>query len=162
MTTTQNTESTFISEETGFSFGLWHLSLVLIAIGIAITGYLVYNEITAQAVVCAEGEAFNCDAVQHSAYSKIAGIPIVYPGFLTYVLLGALVLLENRLGILQEYGKLLVFGITLFAFVFSVYLVYLQLFVLQALCQWCIGHEIIMTILFFVSGIRIWRELTTD
>ena len=55
----------------------------------------------------------------------------------------------------------LVFGVTLFAFLFSMWLVYVQVALLQALCLWCLGHEITMTLLFIVSGLRLRQMLTT-
>ena len=49
---------------------------------------------------------------------------------------------------------MLVFGVVLFGFLYSVYLVYLQAAVLRAFCPWCLSHEALITILF---GLTIWR-----
>jgi uncharacterized membrane protein len=138
------------------------ISLVLVVIGIAISGYLTYTKLTDTSVICVEGQAINCDAVQSSIYSKFLGIDIAYLGFATYLFLGAILLLENRIPLLRDYGVTIVFGITLFAFVFSVWLVYVQAVLLQALCPWCLGHEITMTILFIVSGLRLRQALRVD
>jgi uncharacterized membrane protein len=134
-------------------------SFVLVAIGIAITAYLSYVKLTDTNAVCIEGGAVSCEVVQNSSYSKLLGIPIVYLGLLAYLGLGALLVLENRIGLLRENGALIVFGITLFAFMFSAWLVYLQFFQLKALCPWCLGHELTMTILFIVSSIRLWKHM---
>jgi uncharacterized membrane protein len=137
------------------------VSLILIAIGIAISGYLSYTKLTNTSVVCSESGAINCEVVQTSSYSKFLGIDVAYLGLAAYLFLGALVLLENRIGFLQEYGITLVFGVTLFAFLFSMWLVYVQVALLQALCLWCLGHEITMTLLFIVSGLRLRQMLNT-
>src|SRR5262245_24529061 len=101
-------------------------SLILVAIGIAISGYLSYTKLPDTSVVCTESGAVKCEVVQSSSYSKFLGIEVAYLGFATYLLLGTLILLQNRVGFLQEYGVTLVFGITLFAFLFSMWLVYVQ------------------------------------
>lgn len=135
------------------------VSLVLIAIGLLVSGYLSYSQLNDTPMVCIDNGAFNCDRVQTSAYSKFLGIEVAYLGFMTYVVLGGLLLLEKRVGFLQDYGPILVFGITLFAFLFSMWLVYAQVVLLQALCPWCLAHELIITILFGVSSVRLWQTL---
>jgi uncharacterized membrane protein len=135
-------------------------SLILIAIGIVISGYLSYTKLTDTSVVCTESGAINCEVVQTSIYSKFMGIEVAYLGLAAYLFLGAVILLESRLSFLQEYGITLVFGITLFAFLFSMWLVYVQVALLQAICLWCLGHEITMTLLFIVSGLRLRQMLT--
>ncbi len=135
------------------------ISLVLVVLGILISGYISYTKITNTSVVCIANDPHSCDVVQSSIYSKLAGIDIAYLGLLTYLVLGALLLLENRLQILQEYGRLLVFGITLFAFAYSVWLVYVQAAILNAFCTWCLSHEVTMTVLFIVSAVRLWQHL---
>ena len=135
------------------------LSLVLIVIGLLVTGYLSYAELTDTTTVCIESGAFNCDVVQNSAYSEIMGIPIAVLGFVTYVILVALVALENRVALLQEYGVMLVFAITLFGFLYSAWLTYIEFFQLKALCPWCLASAAIMTLLFIVAGLRLRQTL---
>jgi uncharacterized membrane protein len=97
--------------------------------------------------------------VQNSAYSKIMGIPVAVLGFATYVVLAVLVGLENRHAFLQEYGVMLVFAITLFGFLYSAWLTYIEFFQLKALCPWCLASAAIMTLLFIVSGLRLHQAL---
>ena len=113
-------------------------------------------------MVCVAGSIFNCEVVQNSIYSKLFGIPIAWLGFTVYIILGALLLLENRAAFLREYGMVLFFGLNLFAWLFSMWLVYVQFVRLQALCPWCLTHEAIITVLFGVSIIRFKRMLTVD
>lgn len=133
------------------------ISLLLVVAGLFVSGYLSYTKLTQTALVCVEGAAFNCDAVSSSVYSRIFGVEIAYLGFLTYVALGALLLFQNRAAFLRSYGTALLFGITLFAFLFSMWLVYVQVALLQALCPWCLAHEVIMTLLFIITSARLWR-----
>ncbi len=138
---------------------LYIASLVLVVIGVFISGYLAYTKLTNTSAVCLETGTINCDVVQSSAYSKFAGIDIAYLGFVAYLALGVMLLLENRVPLLQTYGKILVFGGTLFGFLYALWLVYVQAGILQALCLWCLGHEITMTLLFVVSTLRLWQSM---
>nr|MBA3873645.1 hypothetical protein [Anaerolineae bacterium] len=98
--------------------------------------------------------------VQSSKYATLFGIPIAYLGFATYLVIGALLLLQNRVSFLQEYGVMIEFGVIMFAFLFSAWLVYLQAFQLKAFCMWCLSHELTMTLLFVVSILRLKRSLS--
>ncbi len=138
------------------------LSIILVVIGLLISGYLSYSKLTETPTICTEGGGFNCEVVQSSVYSKLAGIPVAYLGLLSYLALGALILLENRVQFLQDYGMTLVFGITLFAFLFSMWLVYVQAVRLEAFCVWCLGHEATMTVLFIVSGLRLRKSMAAQ
>ncbi len=140
---------------------LWHLSLLLVVAGLIVSGYLSYVKLTDEPMVCVANSIFNCGAVQNSAYSRFLGIPIAYMGFGVYVILGALLLLERRSPFVQVNGKLMATGLNLFAWVFSMWLVYVQFVILEALCMWCLMHELIITILFIVNGLRLWREWQT-
>lgn len=134
---------------------LYILSLIFVVIGLAVSGYLTYTKLTDTSMVCVDSGAFNCDLVSRSAYSRFLGIEVAYLGFATYIVIGTLLVFENRVGFLQNYGPTLVFGITLFAFLFSMWLVYAQFVLLQALCPWCLTHEVNITLLLIVSLLRL-------
>lgn len=140
-------------------FTLWHLSLLLVVIGLLITAYLSYSKLFNVPVACIEGSAFDCSLVESSAWSRVMGIPVAYLGFGAYVALGLLLLLEPRVGLVREYGPMLVFAITLFGFIYHLYLTYISIFVLQALCPWCLTAELTMTALMVVSALRLRQAL---
>ena len=141
---------------------LYILSLVLVVVGLLISGYLSYVKLTEVPMVCVQNsDVFNCEVVQNSAYSRIAGIPIAWFGFAVYVALFILLSLQNRINFLKDNGVLVFFGLTLFSWLYSMYLVYLQFFVLQALCPWCLAHEVVMTLLFIVSCLRLRKSMMT-
>lgn len=141
------------------------ISIVLIVIGVFISGYLSYIKLTPYIqgseapMICVTGGVFNCEVVQSSAYSRLFGIPIAWLGFAVYLILGAIIFLEKRVGFFQENGVLLFFGLNLFAWMFSMWLVYVQFVLLQALCPWCLSHELNITILFIVSCLRLRKTL---
>lgn len=169
MTTSHITSETTITPSR-FRISLRTLIWVFIIIGLLISGYLTGVKFTEeplakqlfgiepQIMVCMANSVFNCSTVQNSVYAKFMGIPIAYLGFGMYLTLALIFAFENRSTFLKENGKLLMFGIALFAWVFSMYLVYLQFVVLQALCQWCLTHELNITILFPLIAYRLWRN----
>lgn len=134
-----------------------NLSFVVLFFAIIVSGYLSYLKIANVDAVCIKGDAFDCGTVLNSAYSIFLGIPIAYLGLGTNLLVLVLLLLENRIGFLQDYGVVLIFGAVLFAFVFSVWLVYVQAFLIQAYCPWCLTHEALITVLFVLSIWRLWQ-----
>ncbi|MBC8100034.1 MAG: hypothetical protein H7Y11_11375 [Armatimonadetes bacterium] len=81
MTTQSITSETTAIARTRFT--LWHISLLLVLVGIGISGYLSYVKLTDVPMVCAANSVFNCEAVQSSAYSRIFGIPIAWLGLAT-------------------------------------------------------------------------------
>jgi uncharacterized membrane protein len=139
-----------------------NLSFAVLALAILISGYLSYLKIDNTPAVCLAGGAFDCGTVLNSAYSELGGIPIAWLGLAVNLTVTVLLLLEPRVGFLREYAVTLIFGLVLFAFLFSVYLVYVQAAIIQAYCPWCLTHELLITILFVLSIIRLRAHLTAD
>ncbi len=139
-----------------------NLSFVVLALAILISGYLSYLKLDNTPAVCLVGGAFDCGTVLNSAYSELAGIPIAWLGLAVNLIVTALLLLQDRVDFLREYAVTLIFGLVLFAFLFSVYLVYVQAAIIQAYCPWCLTHELLITILFVLSIIRLRAHLSSD
>jgi len=130
----------------------------LVVVGIVVAGYLSYLKLAEAPAVCVESGPFNCNVVLNSQYSELAGVPIAYLGFAVYVAIGAILLLEDRVEFLRDWARLISFGIGLFAWLFSMWLVYVQVALLEALCPWCLTHETNFTILFALICYRVYRE----
>ena len=129
---------------------------VLLAAAIGVSGYLSWLKVSGSDAVCVAGGAFDCGTVLNSRYSELFGIPIAWLGLATNLVVLTLLVLQNRVAFLQESGTLLIFGVLLFAFIYSVYLVYVQAFLIQAYCPWCLSHEALITVLF---GIWTWKAV---
>ncbi|GAB4468055.1 MAG: hypothetical protein Kow00124_01830 [Anaerolineae bacterium] len=131
--------------------------LTLAAIGIS--GYLAYTELVSAEVACIDSPAFDCGLVQGSAYSKLLGIPVAYIGLLANLGIMGMLLLENRIRVLREYGVTLLAGVLLIALLYSIWLVYVQAVLLKAFCPWCLAHEVVVLAMFIVAAIRLARSL---
>ena len=120
---------------------------VLALAGIGVALYIAVVESGGGAPQCLAG-GHGCETVANSHYSHIAGINVAVFGIVGYVLLlGASVLA----GDVARIGGL---AVALVGFAFSVYLTYLELFVIDAICQWCVASAVLMTLLFVVSVLR--------
>lgn len=146
-------------DESGFQFNAWHLALILVVLGLIISGYLSYVKLLNVPIICSENETFSCSTVQASKWSRLSGIPIAYLGFGLYTIIGTLLLLEKRVAFLEEYGRLIIFTLGLFGWLFSMWLVYIQAFIILAFCQWCLAHEFNFTVLFGVILYLLWQHL---
>ncbi|MCY4062743.1 MAG: vitamin K epoxide reductase family protein [Chloroflexi bacterium] len=135
------------------------VQLLLVLIGLLVAGYLSYLKLAEAPAVCVETGPFDCNVVLNSQYSELGGVPIAYLGFAVYVVIGAVLVLERRVEWLREWGRLLSFGIGLFAWLFSMWLVYVQFVLLEALCPWCLTHETNFTVLFILICYRVYREI---
>jgi len=131
--------------------GLSLLTPILALLGVGISGYLTYVKLSATQAVCLGlGE---CETVQNSPYSVILGIPIAILGLLTYLAIIALWWWsQDQQRPYAELTPMLLFGITLFGFLYSAYLTYLELFVLKAICPWCVASAILMTVLMIINA----------
>ena len=90
-----------------------NFALVLVLIGLLISGYLSYTELTDTPIICTEGEAFSCSAVQQSTWSKFMGIPVAYLGFAGYLLIALLIVFEEQNDFLEDNARLIIFAIGL-------------------------------------------------
>src|SRR5919112_1981245 len=84
------------------------------------------------------GSGEGCETVQSSRYASILGIPVALLGLVAYGGLVFSVILWTEIGIY------LGFLISLVGTLFSIYLTYLEVFVIGALCQWCLASAAIM------------------
>lgn len=123
----------------------------LCIIGLGVAGYLSYVETAKVEAVC--GPVGDCNTVQQSKYAVLFGIlPIGVLGMLGYVMIllswGSARLADRRTA---AYASLAMLGMTSFGLAFSIYLTFLEPFVIGATCAWCLTSAVIMTALFWLS-----------
>jgi uncharacterized membrane protein len=90
-----------------------------------------------------------CETVLTSAYATVFGVPLSLVGALYYfvVLIGAFAYFEGRHEKLFKIGLFLV----IVGFIVSLFLLYLQAFVIHSFCQYCLGSLAITTVLAILS-----------
>lgn len=135
------------------------LIVLLALMGIGVSGYLSWAHLANQAVAC--GQSPDCDIVQQSTYSEVAGVPIALFGLLAYLALAGLAGVYGRLPeALNGYVPLALFGISLAGVLYSAYLTYLELFVIRAICRWCVASAVLMTLLLALSVLELRANQT--
>ena len=105
----------------------------------------------------------SCETVNLSRWSVFIGAPVAAWGVAFYVVLFALALasLEGRYADSLGMSKLLAL-VSAGGVVFSAWLTYLELFVIHAICQWCVISAIIVTIVFVVAVLDLRDHAALD
>jgi uncharacterized membrane protein len=118
------------------------------ALGIGVATYIAIAESGGGSPVCLAG-SHGCATVAKSSYSHVAGVNIAVFGIVAYVLLLACAFFAN------DAARLGGFAVALGGFGYSVFLTYLEIFKIEAICQWCVASALLMTILFLLNATRL-------
>jgi uncharacterized membrane protein len=129
-------------------------SLIISILGLIDAIYLALIKFLNKPEMCLEGIG-DCWSVNLSPYSSIYGIPVSILGAGAYLVLIGIFILEYKRPDLKDYTVKCIFGMTTIGFLFSLYLSYLELFVIHAICPFCVVSAILMTTLFIISIIRL-------
>jgi len=123
---------------------------VLALMGLAVSLYLWYIHASGSEALCVG--VGGCETVNASRYAELAGVPVAAWGAVTYLSLLLMWLLRPRVSEqIRARLVLAIFGVTLVGVLFSAYLTYLELFVIHAICPWCVSSAIIITALFLLA-----------
>lgn len=104
--------------------------------GIGIAAYLTWVHYDEGALVCVSGGG--CETVQQSSYAEIAGLPVALLGLVSYVTVLGLIVWDT------PYARLGAASLAFVGLAFSVYLLVLQLFVIDAVCVWCLANDVLI------------------
>lgn len=124
------------------------IALPLLAVaGLIVAGYLAYVETQAVTAVC--GPVGDCNAVQTSEFAYLFGIPIGVLGVVGYLAILAVWAWGRWRA--NEKAMLAVLGMSGLGVLFSIYLTYLEPFVIGAVCAWCLTSAVVMALMLIVS-----------
>ncbi len=121
---------------------------VLALAGAAVAAYLVYARYSGTRLACTTG---GCETVQHSKYAKAAGIPVAVLGLAAYLTV-FVTTLSSRIEA-AALGAAVVLG----GFAFGIYLIVIQVAVIDAICQWCLTSDGILALLAVATAERLRR-----
>ena len=133
------------------------LAALIALVGLFVALYLtLYKVGVIGELACSIG---SCEAVQTSRWSTFLGLPVAAWGLAFY----ASVLVIALTGLMERYedSRPLALGmlaLTAWGALFSLWLTYLELFVIRAICQWCVISAVLAVGLTVVSYLD-WREL---
>ena len=121
---------------------------VLSLVGVAVAGYLTWVHYAGLEPFCVGGGG-GCERVQSSEYAELLGVPVAVAGLAGYLaLLGSLALPE-------ELSRMTAGFLALTGAAFSLYLTYVEIVEIHALCQWCVVSAVLMVALAGVSVARL-------
>jgi uncharacterized membrane protein len=138
----------------------WSLP-ALAFLGLAVSLYLFYVQITPSEAVC--GPVGDCNTVSASPYARLFGvIPIGLLGIVGYAAIFFAWLGASSSGrVIPTYASWALLGMAFLATVFSLYLTFLEAFVIRAVCMWCLLSAATMTLI-LLRGLRPMRQSFRD
>ena len=127
-------------------------SALLAVVGIGIAAYLTIVHFADQPIVCSG--IGDCEKVNSSRYAKLAGVPVAVLGLISYVTMLALIVA----GLIRRDAMLIAgaWGVALASFGFSMYLTYIELGVLDAICVWCVASASVVTAMLIALSACVW------
>ncbi len=133
-----------------------HPGLILAAldtVGLVVAGYLSVVELGGGVPAC--GPIKGCELVAQSEYAWIGPVPVAVFGVILSVVLLALALAWWKTDI---YGLLIAhYALSLVGVVFDGYFLFLQVFVIRAVCIWCVTYEISLLLRFLIA-LLVWAR----
>ena len=139
---------------------LSQLAIALTVMGLLVAIYMTVYAITSNDSMCIGSK--DCSVVNASRYSKINvlgfSIPVAVLGVAGYASILAVLLLERKSGFLEQEGSLVFFGLSLTGFLFTLYLIFVEVALIKAYCPFCIASQSAMILIFVLSIIRVVRQ----
>ena len=124
---------------------------LLALVGLFVAVYLWLHAIgIGGAIKC--GASGGCEVVQTSRWAVFLGQPVALYGVIGYVVILIVALAALRpVALVQRGWGVLLMGLATVGALFTAYLTYLELFVIHAICRWCFGSAVIITLIWTVS-----------
>ena len=135
---------------------LYWATMITALIGVGLSIYMTIFKLTSNESMCLGNGG--CSIVNASKYSEIYGIPLGIVGLLGYGAIIVTLLLEDRFSFFKENGVMLEFGMGLVGVLYSIYLTYLEFYVIHAVCPFCVSSAIAITLTFVFALIRLIRQ----
>jgi uncharacterized membrane protein len=122
--------------------------------------YLAWLKFTGSVAACSN--IGDCEAVNNSRYAEFAGVPIALLGVIGYLAILGIALMEMRNPDWKFSLRLAFFGFTLTGTLYSIYLTYIEVAILKAICPFCVLSAVIMVALFIIALYRLQVLTASD
>jgi uncharacterized membrane protein len=135
---------------------LYRASVALTILGLIVSIYMtIYKVLNADAMCLGSGD---CSTVNASRYSEVNGIPVALIGVIGYLAILVTLYFEKQNQFFKQNGSLLIFGMALTGFLFTLWLVYVEAALLKAFCPFCVTSQAAMTLLFIIAVTRLVKQ----
>jgi len=135
---------------------LKQITIALAILGLLVSIYMTIYKVTSNDNMCLGSG--DCSTVNASRYAEINGIPVALIGVIGYAAILGLHWLERKNEFFEENGSMILFGISLIGFFFTLWLIYVEIALIKALCPFCLTSQVTMTTIFILSIIRVVRQ----
>ena len=127
-------------------------------LGLGISSYLAFASFRGEVPFC--GSAEGCALVQRSSYAGLWGLPLAFWGALLYLLLASLPLVRGDRSSPAAWEPGASMALALGGMGYSAYLTWVELFVLYAVCWWCVASALVFAVLAALTSWRAWGALS--
>jgi uncharacterized membrane protein len=135
---------------------LYRASVALTVLGLLVSIYMTIYKITSNDSMCLGSG--DCSTVNASQYSEVNNIPVAVLGVIGYAAILGVHFFENRNSFFKQNSTLMIFGMALTGFIFTVWLIYVEVALIKALCPFCVTSQVAMTIIFIIAVMRLIRQ----
>ena len=135
---------------------LYRASVALVILGLLVSIYMTIYKFTGDDGMCLGSG--DCHTVNASKYSEVNGIPVAIFGIGGYLAILAVLYFENSNRFFKQNATLMIFGMSLTGFLFTVWLIYVEIALLKAICPFCVTSQVAMTIIFIIAVARLIRQ----
>jgi len=130
--------------------GLHAIIIICAFCGVLLALYIHRKKRLHEPLTCPIGHS--CDPVIHSRYSQFMDMPVEILGVIYYTIIVVSYILFLAVPALsQTFPSLILFALSALAFLFSLYLIVVQLFILRQWCTWCIISALLCAVIFFAA-----------
>jgi uncharacterized membrane protein len=155
-TVSASSQSSDHRAEVGYPYRTLTIAIAFVALtGIAVSAVALRHHFgNSKTSFCDFGQAFNCDIVNRSEYSTVAGVPVALMGIVGYALIFAFATVYRE----KAETPLLLVIASLAGLGFSLYLTYIEKFVLHTWCILCLSSLCLIFAESVLSGILLVRK----
>ncbi|MER3570112.1 MAG: hypothetical protein C4348_00645 [Patescibacteria group bacterium] len=129
-----------------FKIDSFKIILFLSILNLIVSSYLFYLDLKKEVPFCLINSG--CEFIFQSKYSRIFNIPIAFLGIVYFLILliFSFLIFKGKNYLIKFFKIIITFG-----FLFALYLIYLQFFVIKSFCQYCLVVDFSTIIMFFLS-----------
>jgi uncharacterized membrane protein len=135
------------------------VSYVAALVGTGVAAYLVSVHYDDSALICTVGD---CATVQKSTYAELWGMPIALLGLGMYLAILGLGVLRWRRPAFSGPATLGAFSLALAGALYAAYLTYVELFVIDAICQWCVASAVLTLVVLAAESAGVWAWMAPE
>ena len=136
------------------------VAIVLGLVAVVIAAYLTVIHYEEDLLVCSV--VHGCATVQASSYATVGPVPVALLGLAASVTMVGIAVWRTTSTTNRFMASAMITGMLFTALLYLGYLTYLEIFVIEAICQWCVAYLIVSAIWFALEAWALWNGMSAD